>query len=152
MITASHVHQGRFGFHPCDYATFLKLKLLNKRYVEAQHQKASYNRWERKAPHNRVTRKKVYNGHNLVSYEAPVPRPEPVFNGLLEKETYYSPQDRNGQYVKQSIERSRLDWVHQAQWIPECYKLARMPNPTPESIKQLKLSDKDIEMLLSLVS
>jgi hypothetical protein len=54
-------------------------------------------------------------------------------NGLLEKKTYKSDQDRSGRYV----------WG--ADLIGESYRQARMPHPTAQGVKQLKLSAQDID-------
>lgn len=45
--------KSRFGFHPCDYATFLMLKRVHKAYHEALRKVAAHRRWSRKRPHNR---------------------------------------------------------------------------------------------------
>ena len=45
--------ESRFGFHPCDYATFVKLKRVHKGYHEALRKVAAHRRWARKMPHNR---------------------------------------------------------------------------------------------------
>jgi len=45
--------KGRFGFHPCDYQTYLKLKQLKKRFWETVYASARYDRWHNKFPHNR---------------------------------------------------------------------------------------------------
>lgn len=45
--------KSRFGYHPCDYPTFLKLKRIHKGYHEALRKAAAHRRWIRKRPHNR---------------------------------------------------------------------------------------------------
>ena len=45
--------KSRFGYHPCDYALYLKLKRVHKGYYEALRQVAAHRRWARKKPHNR---------------------------------------------------------------------------------------------------
>mgnify|MGYP003394881018 CR=1 FL=1 len=47
------VVKGRFGFHPCDYETYLKLKAIKKRYWQSVYTDARHDRWERKFPKNR---------------------------------------------------------------------------------------------------
>jgi hypothetical protein len=45
--------KGRWGFYPCEYETYLKLKRIKKRYWETVYAETRYNRWERKLPKNR---------------------------------------------------------------------------------------------------
>jgi len=55
VIEETETHQSRWGFHPCSYETYLKLKFLNKFYVKGLRQIASWERWNRKMPHNRLS-------------------------------------------------------------------------------------------------
>lgn len=48
--------KSRWGFHPCDYETFRKLKTIHKWYYKALHDYAKWERWYRKEPQNRVIR------------------------------------------------------------------------------------------------
>jgi hypothetical protein len=45
--------KSRWGYHPCDYALYLKLKRLAKGYWQARRLVAAHRRWIRKRPHNR---------------------------------------------------------------------------------------------------
>lgn len=54
-----NVHQNRFGYHPCDYETYQKLKTLHKAYWKAVYGLAEWFRWQAKQPHNRVLRQKI---------------------------------------------------------------------------------------------
>jgi hypothetical protein len=45
--------QSRWGFHPCNYETYKKLKRLNILAIAALCRAAEHNRWERKDPQNR---------------------------------------------------------------------------------------------------
>ncbi|RDJ35063.1 MAG: hypothetical protein DWQ19_09515 [Crenarchaeota archaeon] len=45
--------KGRWGWHPCDYQTYLKLKKIKKWYWETIYARAKYHRWARKLPKNR---------------------------------------------------------------------------------------------------
>ena len=45
--------RSRFGFHPCDAATYRKLKELHKWYWEAVRDFHRWWRWQRKLPANR---------------------------------------------------------------------------------------------------
>jgi len=54
LTNQENIHQGKYGYYPCDKETFLKLKALYKEYVKAQHQGAAWHRWARKSPKNRI--------------------------------------------------------------------------------------------------
>ncbi len=151
-LVASHVHQSRFGYHPCDRETFAKLKELNKLYTKALHQKAAFERWERKEPHNRVSRTKLRDSDGqTVGYGAPQEVPEPKLNGLLIKEEYLSDLTRGGAYVKgMKTKRAKVSWVMGAELIGEVYKTARHPHPTAEGVKMMKLAPHIIATLLEL--
>jgi hypothetical protein len=70
--------QSRWGFHPCDYATFRKLKFLHHVYQKALRMAHAWERWKRKAPHNRVMRCRIRNDRGqTIGYETPVPLAEP---------------------------------------------------------------------------
>jgi hypothetical protein len=45
--------KGRWGFHPCDHATYLKLKRLNFLRYKHEQRRAEWIRWQRKDPQNR---------------------------------------------------------------------------------------------------
>jgi len=42
------VFESKWGFHPCDYQTYLKLKFLNRAYSLALKARGAWERWERK--------------------------------------------------------------------------------------------------------
>jgi hypothetical protein len=62
----TQVHQSRWGYHPCDYATFLLLKELNQFYLGALRRFAEWKRWRRKQPQNRLLCKKRRNAQGQV--------------------------------------------------------------------------------------
>lgn len=157
VTVASHVHQSKWGYHPCDKEVFLKLKKLNKFYVDALHKKAAWERWERKKPSNRIRREKLRDSNGkAVGYGVPMPFNEPELNGLLEKQMYMSDVDHNGRYniVKGKsvpVERGRVSFVRNAELIAQEYKYARTPQPSDKGVRQLKLSVETIDSLFSLV-
>ena len=46
-------YQSRWGYHPCNYATYLKLRRLHKAYWEGRRLLARWDRWRAKLPKNR---------------------------------------------------------------------------------------------------
>src|SRR5262245_65518005 len=77
-------HQSRWGWHPCDYATFLLLKQLNARYEKALRLFSAWKRWQRKMPRNRVIRETIRDGRgrkigSRIIGVCPEPRLDPLF-------------------------------------------------------------------------
>ena len=54
MSSTFNQHRSRFGYHPCDYSLFVKLKYLHKHYWIALRQFHTWHRWFRKEPQNRI--------------------------------------------------------------------------------------------------
>lgn len=54
MSTTSTTFQSRWGFHPCDYELFRKLKSLHKWYWQTVYDFHHWHRWWRKQPQNRL--------------------------------------------------------------------------------------------------
>src|SRR5215475_11844869 len=70
--------ESRWGFHPCDYLTYRKLKFLNQVYLRALRLAHAWERWKRKDPHNRAIRRRLRNQHGqTIGYEPPLMLPEP---------------------------------------------------------------------------
>jgi hypothetical protein len=47
------VFQSRWGFHPCNYSSFLLLKRAHAAYWRARRLAARWRRWHARQPHNR---------------------------------------------------------------------------------------------------
>ena len=52
--------QSRWGFHPCDYSLFLKLKYLHKWYWQTLYDFHRWHRWWRKQEQNRRGSEPIY--------------------------------------------------------------------------------------------
>lgn len=132
----SQTFQSKYGHHNCDYATWGKLKFLHKLYWEAVRMKAQWERWNRKAPKNRVMRKKIRDEkRQVIGYEAPVPMPEPnIETPFLRK---YEVR-RMGE-VSQALELLYAE-------VREAF-LSTGPQPTPEAVKPLPMKLDRIEAL-----
>jgi hypothetical protein len=59
-------NQSRFGFHPCDYATYRKLKRLNFFAQLSKRLDASWQRWNAKQPQNRFLRETKHEGTRAI--------------------------------------------------------------------------------------
>jgi hypothetical protein len=54
MTSSSTPFQSRWGFHPCDYEFFLKLKRLHKWYWQTLYDFHRWHRWWRRLAANRI--------------------------------------------------------------------------------------------------
>jgi hypothetical protein len=108
MTTATSTFKSRWGYHPCDFATFAKLKLLHKRYWQTVYDFHRWHRWLRKKPQNRQ-------------------RAEPAYCKLFVEDTpWYKPVQCNGVngfkvYPKKVVDHGIVD----------LYRSARMPQGEP---------------------
>ena len=71
------IFQSRWGYHPCNFQLFLKLKSLHRWYWQTLYDFHRWHRWWRKEPQNRVG-------------------PEPVFCPLFVLNTTWYKSVRNG--------------------------------------------------------
>lgn len=117
-VVTEGVYQGRFGFYPCDYETYRKLKRLNFLLLKSRIQAAAQERWDRKQPQNRVIRYRVGKMNPVFSER---PRPRPL-----------------------GIKISKND----AAAIEIDYRNARYPKPTAENAHPLRLNHQQIDDLL----
>jgi hypothetical protein len=112
------MHQSRWGYHPCSYTTFLQLKELTKLAFVARRHLATYERWARKKPSNRVARAILCNATGQkIGYGPSTPIPQPP-----------KPQ------LPFSIAKMET-----------AYRLARIPHATQELVKPLPFSEVEID-------
>jgi len=143
-------YRSRWGYHPCDYETYLLLKLLNARWLAAQRRQAQWQRWFRKKPANRVVRRWLRDaqgrriGCDVVGTQ-PEPQPCPLFCRRLPVVSHWS---ATGEYLPAG--RTADGWALVRQLaIPAAYRAARTPAPTPEAVKPLPLTAAEIRRLVS---
>lgn len=136
-MVSENVHKGRFGYYPCDYETFKKLKALHKLAWKALYETAAFNRWYRKEPQNRVIRKKIRNSAGqVVGYAAPVARPQPQLT---------SPFGLFGLGGNSGF----AGLAPELEDVISDYRNARMPRKTPEEVRPLRLSMAQIDEFLA---
>ena len=98
------VLKSRWGYHPCTYAIFCKLKYLHRLYWETVSDYMAWERWDRKLPRNRKG-------------------PEPTYNkAFIDDVPSFRQRERCGRWLKKTINDHG---------IVELYQKARMPNPEP---------------------
>jgi hypothetical protein len=148
MTATATIHKSKWGFHPCSYETYRKLRKLNALYGEALKQLAQWNRWNNKAPHNRVIRKKIRDskGHT-VGYQAPIPWDEPEIDSIFldrkEKKVY----GHQGHSYKHGIMVPYYELLDYG--IPEDYRRC-YPVATAEEVQPLSISESEIDRLYKL--
>ncbi len=130
MQVKKEVHQGRWGFYPCDWATYQKLKKISQEYQKGLRQHFAWCRWLNKLPHNRVIRRwKRNESGQRIGCEIIGPAPEPQVNRLfLYLEKNYS-------------SFSKIDLLVE-------YRKARYPAVTAEEVKPLLLTLQQIDILM----
>ncbi len=131
--------QGKYGWYPCDWATYQKLKQLNMAYDKALQDKARWERWDRKEPQNRVSRARLRDSAgNIVGYAAPVPLAEPEVCPIFCKKVVKNVKwGKKGQYYKDGKDETFVEMVKLP--IYEDYRKARYP-VTEEQVLALSLS------------
>src|SRR5947208_2843309 len=127
-------HRSRWGWHPCDYAMFLLLKELHDLYERAQHQYATWRRWQRKKPHNRVVRRKLVDDKgNKVGEEVVGPWAEPPLPQLFcVRRRVLSYWSEDGKPIREgrAVEEVALD----DHGVAEAYRAARRPMASEEEV------------------
>lgn len=121
-------HKGRWGYYPCSYETYLKLKRLNHFLMLSRIQTARWFRWGRKAEHNRTGEQ---------------PNVPPVFFysdnlSFYEKNFSWTNHDK--------IVRSKKELMRS---IEQDYANARYPKQTADEVTSLELRSERIDSMLS---
>jgi len=124
------VFLSKWGFHPCDYETYLKLKRLKKIYWEAVRTYGRWRRWDRKRPENRFYW--LPRTRTTKRKRSPIPIPEPKCCPLWKP------------FYGRWPETSEL----QDNWLLDDFEEARMPKAKPEDVQPLSRSVKEIDELL----
>jgi hypothetical protein len=124
--TAPHeVTPGKFGWYPCSWQMYRKIKLLNFLLLLSKRQEAARDRYFGKLPHNRVIRKE-----GKVKLPKPIPIPEPL-----------------EPYLFLANAEKKDAWK-----LEEDYRSARFPKASREEVVPLKLSPARIDELLALAA
>lgn len=148
----SEVFKSRWGYHPCSKEVDKKLRKLNGMYQKALSSAAAWERWNRKAPHNRILRKKIRDEQGRVcgrvavlddqgnSVELPEPKLCPVFCKKMVRKAF--------DWVKlEYYDRECVEVVDHG--IPAAARNARTPRLREEDVKPLGLTLEQIDKFLS---
>lgn len=122
------IHEGKWGFYPCDHENFKKLKRLNYLLLQTKVQAARWKRWGRKAEQNR-------------KYAEPV-LPESLYslNGISSYDKYRYNWFNHNKIIN-------ITNLHEK--IENDYKNAKYPKSDKDNVCQLTLSNVDMNKLLS---
>jgi hypothetical protein len=147
MSAVQQVFESRWGFHPCDYPTYRKLKFLNLVYQRAVRMAHAWQRWQRKDPHNRVSRRRNRNEKGqTIGYSDPIPVPEPpicpVLSCKVQERRFV---DRKGNYSKEGFLEDKV--VTADSRIATDYTAARRPASEPGAVRPLSVSLAEIDAL-----
>lgn len=116
-----------YGYHPCDYTTFRKLKQLHKRYWETVYAVGRWVRWDRKTVHQ----------------HGPEPEYCPIF---VEEQGEWRPcTHKNGDETFKGMKYYPKTLNDHG--VIEAYQQARMPVENADDVKPLKLSVEQIDRL-----
>jgi len=143
------VYKSRWGWHPCDYETFKKLKVLNHACFKAIKRNARWRRWKRKDPHNRIIRKKIKNSTGqTIGYKVIGPWLEPELCPVFSKKEKFKVHfDKNGKLYRDGFLDDFVDLIKIGYFIRTSYANARKPEQLKENVKELKVSIDDINKL-----
>ncbi len=147
MSAVPTVVQSRWGFHPCEYSTYRKLKFLNLVYLRAVRMAHAWQRWKRKDPHNRVSRRRIRNEiGQTIGYEEPTPLAEPplcmVFSRKVQEKRFV---DKKATCFKEGFLDDTV--VVDEPRIARDYKAARIPVPQPGDVRALHHTALQIDAL-----
>lgn len=127
------MHQSRWGFHPCSLEEFRELRALWRAVLVRRIQVAAWERWNAKAPQNRVSRERIRDPNGrVIGYGEGVPVPEPPLpSAACDKVTRPSGAVDVDFAGPDGADLRRLQ---------EAYRLARRPRPTAAEIEPLPVS------------
>jgi hypothetical protein len=114
------------------------LKRLNGVWERALRQKAAWDRWNSKLPHNRVRRQRILDRNGRpVGYTLPNPVPEPGLTAELTQ--------------KVSLPSGRVEVRLRDPGVAAAYRTARRPKAVATEVVALPLSDESIRQLCQLL-
>ena len=139
--------QSRWGFHPCDYETYRRLKVLHHVYQTALGMAHTWERWNRKDPQNRVVRRRIRNEKGqAIGYELAVPLAEPricaVFSQHVQERRHV---DKKGVIHKDGFLQPKV--VTDDLGIVEAFSGARKPVKEAGDVRPMRISVESIEAL-----
>jgi hypothetical protein len=140
-------HHAKWGWYPCDYETYRLLKALNRLCEQARRRYAAWQRWRRKAPHNRLLRRTIVDGSGRkTGTEVIGTWPEPPLSEFFcIRRQVLSNWSDDGRPLKiaRLVEAVEFD----DHGIEEAYRRARRPVATEQEVASLRPSAEEVRRL-----
>ena len=139
--------RSRWGWHPCDYATFVLLKRLHAAYWRALRRYATWQRWHRKMPHNRVLRRRVRDAQGRkIGVEVLGPWPEPPLPSLFcTRRQVLTHWGEDGKPLQEGRLTEKV--VFDDLGVPAAYRAARHPAATEQEVTPPLLTAEEVRSL-----
>ncbi len=136
----SEVFKTKWGYVAYSYEDYAKLKRLNLIFQKARANAARWKRWVRKAPHNRIQKKKIRNEKGQkTGYNIGGPLPEPVVCDLFSKKLVDVDRKPLGRWF--------IGYIETDNKVETEYKKSRKPIENVEDVIKPGFSSADIEEL-----
>ena len=144
------VHQSRWGYHPCSYETFRKLKQLTALVMKAEATCHRFARWFRKSPRNRVSKPRLRNEKGWrIGYgpSTPIPAPRVTHRNLATVVLKRSRVDVNGIIHERHVTLQRMRLKKLSREILICRGEAAQVCDAPEKVKPMSMTAERIYRL-----
>ena len=140
--------RSRWGFHPCDYETYRKLKFLHLIHEKAIRLAAAWQRWYRKERQNRVIRRRIRNEQGqVIGFASPVPMPEPAICSVFSRKVSEKRQvDRQGRWSKEGFVHEKV--ITDSFWIAQDYASARKPARDAAEVRAIHHNVAEIDAMV----
>lgn len=140
-VEQSGVHKGRWGYYPCSYETYLKLKELYQYYLLSLTRRAEWTRWARKQPQNRVIRRWLRDSQGRRNgYEIVGQREEPKLIPLLTSKQPVKDYLGKDLGVENVVVTSTPIEIN--------YRRARFPVSEANAVQPLTMTETEIDQIL----
>ncbi len=131
------MYKSRWGFHPCSFEEFRELRELWRAVLVRRRQVAAWRRWNAKAPHNRVTRRRIRDSaRRVVGYALGVPIPEPPLPAVACRKVARPSGKVEVEFAGPSGRDLRR--------LQEAYRLARRPRATAAEVEPLPVAREEV--------
>jgi hypothetical protein len=142
-VVTAEVHETRWGWAAYSYDEYLKLKRLHAIYSGALRSGAQWERWVRKAPHNRVQRRTLRDAAGRpIGREVLGPLPEPPTCGAFTRKLVTIDRKPIGRWFE--------GWAKTAdRGVVAEYRKARRPKPSPGDVEPRGMGGPEIDALLA---
>jgi len=139
----------RWGYVAYSYEDYKKLKRLNIIFQKARTYAYQWERWVRKAPHNRVRKiwKRDENRHKI-GYTISGPLPEPQFCDIFFTKLVDTDRNPIGQRWLNMVIYSNIGYIRIDKDIATEYRNSHRPVETSEKVPEANMSSDEIDELL----